>query len=67
MATLYIRDVPDPIHRRFKLLCATRGVSIRTEVIRLIEQELAKVDDIECALSAVLGTDPQRRRRTPPT
>ena len=66
MATLYIRDVPDPIHRRFKLLCAARGVSIRTEVTRLIEEELANVDAIEGALRAVLGTAPKRRRRPPP-
>ena len=63
MATLYLRDVPDPLHRRFKLLCATRGLSIRAEVSRLIEQELAKVDDIDAALRAVLGPAP----RTPPS
>ena len=56
---------PDHLHRRFKLLCATRGLSIRAEVIRLIEQELAKVDDIEAALRAVLGPAPERRRRPP--
>ena len=40
-------------------LGATRGgVSIRAEVIRLIEQELAMVDDIEAALRAVLGPRP---------
>ena len=50
MATLYLRDVPDPLQLRFKLLCATRGLSIRAEVSRLIEQELAKVDDIDAAL-----------------
>ena len=65
MATLYVRDVPDALHRRFKLLCATRGLSIRAEVIRLIEQELAMVDDIEAALRAVLGPAPEHRRRPP--
>ncbi len=44
---------------------ATRGLSIRAEVIRLIEQELAMVDDIEAALRAVLGPAPKRRRRPP--
>ena len=66
-ATLYARDVPDPLQRRFKLLCATRGLSIRAEVIRLIEQELAMVDDIEAAVRAVLGPAPERRRRPPAT
>ena len=66
MATLYVRD-PRRLHRRFKLLCATRGVSIRAEVIRLIEQELVMVDDIEAALRAVLGPAPKRRRRPPAT
>ena len=55
MATLYVRDVPAGLHRRFKLLCVTRGRSIRAEVIRLIGQELAAVDDIEVALGAVNG------------
>ena len=67
MATLYVRDVPDPLHHRFKLLCATRGLSIRAEVLRLIEQELAKADEIEAALRAVLGPAPKRRRRRPTT
>ena len=49
----------DPLQRRFKLLCATRGLSIRAEVSRLIEQELAKVDDIDAALRAVLGPAPR--------
>ena len=49
-------------------LGATRGgVSIRAEVIRLIEQELAMVDDIEAALGAVLGPAPRRRCRPPAT
>ena len=67
MATLQVRDLPDASIAAFKLLCATRGVSIRAEVIRLIEQELAMVDDIEAALRAVLGPAPRRRRRPPAT
>ena len=54
-----------PAPRRFKLLCATRGLSIRAEVSRLIEQELAKVDDIDAALRAVLG--PRSQTSTSPT
>ena len=65
MATLYVRDVPDSLHHRFKLLCATRGLSIRAEVLRLIEEELANADEIEAALRAVLGPAPRRRRRRP--
>lgn len=61
MATLYVRDVPAALHRRFKLLCVTRGRSIRAEVIRLIGEELGAVDDIEVALGAVLGPTPKRR------
>ena len=65
MATLDVRDLPDSLHRRW---AATRGgVSIRAEVIRLIEQELAMVDDIEAALGAVLGPAPRRRCRPPAT
>ena len=67
MATLYLRDVPDPLQLRFKLLCATRGLSIRAEVLRLIEDELTKVDEIEAALRAVLGPAPRCRRRRPTT
>ena len=55
MATLSVRALPDPLHRRFKLLCATRGLWMRAEVIRPIERELAMVDDLEAALRAVLG------------
>ena len=62
MATLYVRDVPAALQRRrFKLLCVTRGRSIRAEVIRLIGEELGAVDDIEVALGAVLGPTPKRR------
>ena len=66
MATLYIRKVPDALHRRFKLLCATRGLSIRAEVLRMIEEELGRADDIKAALSAVLSPAPERRRHRPP-
>ena len=55
MATLYVRDVPAAFHRHFKVLCATRSLSIRTEVIYLIEEELAAVDDIKAALGTVLS------------
>ena len=50
-----VPGVPDPLHRRFKLLCATRGLWMCAEVIRPIERELAMVDDLEAALRAVLG------------
>ena len=53
MATLSVRDLPDRLHRRFKLLCAARGLWMRAEVIRPIERELAMVDDLEAALRTV--------------
>ena len=59
MATLYLRDVPDR-SRAASSCCVPPAVF---EVSRLIERELAKVDDIDAALRVVLGPAP----RTPPS
>ena len=63
MLTLYVRNVPSELHHRFKVLCATRGRSIRAELIRLIEQELATVAEIANTLDAVFQPPPSRPRK----
>ena len=35
-----IRDVPDSLHRAFKLACVEENVSMNTRVIQLIERDL---------------------------
>lgn len=40
--TLYVRDVPEDLHRRFKAYAATRGESIRAALLRLMAEALKK-------------------------
>jgi len=42
MAELRIRNVPEEIYRRFKALCALRGVKINDYVIELLRREVEK-------------------------
>ena len=63
MATLYVREVPADLHRAFKALCATRGCAMRTEILRLIEQELTMsqiADAVDAAGEAVAKGAQQR-------
>ena len=64
MATLYLRDVLDPLQRRFKLLCATRGLSIRAEVSRLIDlhRQVCMLAPAMAWCPGLLTAPPRRRR-----
>lgn len=42
MKYIMVREVPDNVHKAFKLLCVERGKSINSEVIRLIREEVEK-------------------------
>jgi plasmid stability protein len=41
---LYVRDVPDDLHRRARVAAARRGESIRALVLRALEAECARLD-----------------------
>jgi len=42
MATLYIRNVPEDIHREAKALAAMQGTNLTALVIRLLQAEIEK-------------------------
>ena len=44
MASIYIRDFPDDLHRRFKAHCSLRGESMRERVIGIIREYVEKED-----------------------
>ena len=67
MATLYVRDVPVQLHRAFKALCASRGCSLRTQILRLMEQELTMsqiVDAFDAAGEAVAAPGSRKQQRS---
>ena len=37
-----IRDIPDELHLKFKLICTAKRVSMNEYIIRLIEKEVEK-------------------------
>ena len=42
MKNTIIRNIPDDIHRDFKVMCAKKGVSINQELIRLMKEAVDK-------------------------
>ena len=36
MKMITVRDVPDDLHKRLKLLCVENGISINAQIIKLI-------------------------------
>lgn len=44
MVKMLIREVPNSLHRRFKVLCVERGVSMNEKVIGLIKEYVEKQD-----------------------
>ena len=42
MAETRIRNIPDEIYRKYKALCALKGVKINDYVIELLKKEVAK-------------------------
>ncbi len=39
---IMLRNVPDQVHRDFKLLCVKRGVSMRDRLQQLIEEDVRR-------------------------
>lgn len=44
MVTITIKDIPAEVRRKFKVLCAEREESIRSAVLRFMEQEIQKAE-----------------------
>jgi len=44
MATIYLRDFPDDLHRRVKIQAATETTTMKDLIIRLLEEYLDKAD-----------------------
>jgi plasmid stability protein len=44
VAILYIRDVPDDLHRRLRVAAAQRDESMRALVLRAVEHELDRLE-----------------------
>lgn len=44
MATLYIRNWPDDVHRRLRVAAAENDETIKDIVLRAVEAELAKLE-----------------------
>ena len=42
MKTIMIRNVPEELHKEFKILCVKRGVSINKLMIDLMRKEVEK-------------------------
>jgi len=42
MRQLIIRDIPDDLHKAFKLLCVKQGVSMNKKIIQLIKKVVEK-------------------------
>jgi len=37
-----IRDIPDELHKKFKIMCVEKGVSMNAELLRLIKEAVDK-------------------------
>jgi len=42
MAEMRIRNVPDEIHRKFKALCAEKGIDMNSYLLELLKKEVEK-------------------------
>ena len=42
MKNINLRNIPDDLHRQFKLLCVEKGTAMTDEVIRLIREEVKR-------------------------
>jgi plasmid stability protein len=42
MAEMRIRNIPENLHKRFKMLCVDEGISINEKVIRLVKEAVDK-------------------------
>ena len=44
MKDMRIREVPDELHRKFKLLCVKKNISMNKYLIQMIKKEVEKED-----------------------
>jgi len=42
MKSIMIRNVPEELHKEFKILCVKRGVSINEQLLNLMRKEVEK-------------------------
>ena len=42
MKTIMIRNVPEDLHKEFKILCVKKGVSINEQLLLLMRKEVEK-------------------------
>ena len=42
MVTFLIRDIPDELKRKFKALCAERGITMKGAFIKYMREEVEK-------------------------
>ena len=42
MNSVYIRDIPDKMHKEIKILCAAKKMSIKDFAIELMKKEINK-------------------------
>ena len=53
MAVLYIRNVPDALYRQAQAAAATRGITLSTHVITLMEADVARAQAKSRGLAAL--------------
>ncbi len=56
-ASIHIRNVPEPLHRRLKARAAMEGVSMSRYILREIERSLERPD--RRALLEAIGSGPE--------
>ncbi|MHA1782017.1 MAG: FitA-like ribbon-helix-helix domain-containing protein [Promethearchaeota archaeon] len=42
MKTLIIRNIPDDVHKKFKIMCAEKDTSMNQEIIKLMKEAVDK-------------------------
>ena len=42
MAEMRIRNIPENLHKRFKMLCVDEGISINEKVIQLVKEAVER-------------------------
>lgn len=43
-AEMRIRNIPENLHKKFKMLCVDEGISINEKIIRLVKEAVEKWD-----------------------
>ncbi len=42
MVEMFLRNVPNDLHRRFKLICVEQGISMNKQIIELIRKHVER-------------------------